>query len=73
MCYIFVNILKIAVSEAFCHQTQRLLYFCAKISLYYSSIFVGGSARFDFVLWRRVPSLRYADTHTTGFWKLYNV
>jgi len=48
----FINILKIAVSaRRSCHQTQRLLYFCAEISL--SAIFVSGSARLDFVPWRQ--------------------
>jgi len=46
MCYFFINILKIAMS---------LLYFLL-ISLYYSAIFVGGSARFGFAPGAGYPS-----------------
>jgi len=66
----FINIPKIAVS-AKCSviRLQRLLYFCAEILLYYSTIFVGGGARFSFVSRRRVPSLA-TNTHTIGFLKV---
>jgi len=45
--------------------SQRLLYFCAEMSLYYSVIFVGGGASFDFVTWHRVslPSPSYWYSH----------
>jgi len=57
-----INIPKIAVGarhSVIIHQTSAFVYFCAEISLYYLAIFVGGGARFGFVLRRKVPSLRY--------------
>jgi len=47
--FFFINILKIVVSPigtlSSLIRLQRLLYFCAKISLYYSAIFTGRSTK----------------------------
>jgi len=46
----FINILKIAMTASrsvVIHQTSAFIILLAEASLYYSAIFVGGSARFD--------------------------
>jgi len=62
MCYIFINILKIAMSarrSVIIHQTSAFVILLAKTSLYYSAVFVGRGTGFGFIPRRRVPSLRY--------------
>jgi len=75
MCYFFINILKIAMSAwrfVIIHQTSVFVILLTETSLYYSVIFVGGVARFDFVPRCRVPSLRYwySQPHSC-LWKVF--
>jgi len=66
MCYLFINILEIAMSarrSVIIHQTSAFVIHLAETSLHCSAIFVGGDARFGFFPRCRYP--RYAtDTHT---------
>jgi len=67
-----INILKIAMRarrSVIIHQTLTFVILLAETSLYYSATFVGGDARFGFVPWCRVPSLRYWYSHS-GLWKV---
>jgi len=59
MCYIFINILKIAMSarrSVIIHQTSEFVILLAEVLLYYLVIFVSRGARFGFLPQRRVPS-----------------